>query len=74
VFTAIGLAPANDRFSSVAALDERGYIAADESGKTTTNGIFVAGDCRTKKVRQISAACSDGAACSIAACDYIDRL
>lgn len=74
VFTAIGLAPANDRFSNVAALDERGYFAADESGITSTKGIFVAGDCRTKRVRQISAACSDGAWCSVAAGEYLDSL
>lgn len=73
VFTAIGLAPQNDRFSNVAKIDERGYFDADESGVTGTKGLFVAGDCRSKKVRQISAACSDGAWAAIAACDYIDR-
>lgn len=74
VFTAIGLVPENDKFSEVCDLDERGYFTADESGITKTKGIFVAGDCRTKKVRQISAACSDGAHAAINACDYIDRL
>lgn len=74
VFTAIGLVPENENFADVADIDERGYFAADESGITKTEGVFVAGDCRSKRVRQISAACSDGAHAAINACDYIDRL
>ena len=73
IFTAIGLEPVNGNFTNVAELDKFGYIVADENGDTRTEGIFAAGDCRTKKVRQVSAACSDGACSAIAACNYIDR-
>ena len=70
VFEAIGLAPENDAFKNVAELD-RGYIKSDESCTTSCNGIFTAGDCRTKRIRQIATAVSDGAIAALAACDYI---
>ncbi|MCR5056866.1 MAG: FAD-dependent oxidoreductase [Clostridia bacterium] len=73
IFTAIGLEPVNGPFTGVAETDKWGYLKAGEDGLTQTEGVFVAGDCRTKKVRQVSAACSDGAWCAIAACDFIDR-
>ena len=73
IFTAIGLIPECKAFDNVAELDGRGYIIAGEDCCTKTAGIFVAGDCRTKRVRQVSAACSDGAISSVAACDYIDK-
>ena len=69
-FEAIGLEPENQNFADVAELD-RGYVKADESCTTSTPGVFVAGDCRTKKIRQIATAVSDGAAAALAACDYI---
>ena len=47
------------------------YVAADESCRTKTLGIFVAGDCRTKSVRQLTTAASDGAVAALAACSYI---
>ena len=71
-FVAIGLAPANGRFAGVAALDAAGYIDAGEDTRTSTPGIFAAGDCRRKAVRQITTAAADGAAAAIAACAYID--
>lgn len=61
VFVAIGLEPDNERFRDIVALDEYGYIVADESCKTSCDGIYVAGDTRTKQLRQIITACSDGA-------------
>lgn len=73
IFTAIGLEPVNGPFANVAETDKWGYFSSGEDGLTATEGIFVAGDCRSKKVRQVTAACSDGAGCAIAACDYIDR-
>lgn len=73
IFTAIGLEPVNGPFKDVAETDKWGYLQAGEDGLTRTEGIYVAGDCRTKRVRQVTAACSDGAGCAIAACDYIDR-
>ncbi len=74
IFVAIGQKPENGVFESVAALDENGYIDSDESCLTKTDGLFVAGDCRRKKVRQITTATADGAAAAIAACRYIDGI
>lgn len=72
VFIAIGRVPANDIFSDIVELDANGYIKADESCKTNALGIFAAGDCRTKKVRQLTTAASDGAVAALAAAEYID--
>lgn len=72
VFVAIGLIPQNDAFKNVIELDERGYAVIDESCTAQTDGIFVAGDCRTKKIRQVTTAAADGAIAALAACDYID--
>ena len=74
MFVAIGLVPQNDVFKSVVDLDERGYIIADENCLTSTDGIFVAGDCRTKKIRQVITAAGDGAVSALAACDYSDKI
>ena len=71
LFIAIGQEPDNVAFADVALLDEKGYIRADESCMTETPGIFVAGDCRTKAVRQLTTAASDGAVAALAACAYI---
>ena len=54
-------------------LNDYGYIVSDEACLTDTNGIFVAGDCRTKAVRQITTATADGAVAALAACRYIDN-
>jgi len=72
VFLAVGLIPQNEPFAGVLRLDERGYAQADESCRTPTEGIFVAGDCRSKRIRQVTTAASDGAIAALAACDYID--
>ena len=72
IFVAIGQQPENESFRQAVALDERGYITADESCiPEGENGIFVAGDCRSKSVRQIATAISDGAAASVAVCRYL---
>lgn len=71
LFIAIGQEPDNKGFMDVADLDPAGYVAADESCTTKTPGIFVAGDCRTKVVRQLTTAASDGAVAALAACAYI---
>lgn len=73
MFVAIGLVPQNEEFSDLINLDERGYVASGEDCKTNANGIFVAGDCRTKNIRQVTTAVGDGAVAALAACDYIDR-
>lgn len=74
LFVAIGLIPQNEAFKNVVKLDGRGYAEVDESCETETKGIFVAGDCRTKKIRQVSTAAADGAIAALAACDYVDGL
>ena len=74
VFVAIGQVPDNGAFANVADLDEAGYIVADESCKTRTPGVFVAGDCRTKAVRQVSTAVSDGAIAATNASLYLESL
>ncbi|MBQ9086202.1 MAG: FAD-dependent oxidoreductase [Clostridia bacterium] len=74
LFVAIGQQPENEPFADVAALNEAGYVMADESCLTRTPGIFVAGDCRTKSVRQITTATADGAVAALAACRYIDSI
>lgn len=73
-FVAIGLAPENKAFESLAELDGYGYINSSENCLTKTSGVFTAGDCRTKKVRQIATAVSDGAVAALAACNYIDEM
>lgn len=73
MFVAIGLVPQNEEFSDLINLDERGYVAAGEDCRTSANGIFVAGDCRTKSIRQVTTAVGDGAVAALAACEYIDR-
>lgn len=74
LFVAIGLIPQNEAFKNVVKLDVRGYAEVDESCETETKGIFVAGDCRTKKIRQVTTAAADGAIAALAACDYVDGL
>ncbi|MBE5936238.1 MAG: thioredoxin-disulfide reductase [Lachnospiraceae bacterium] len=72
LFIAIGQVPSNDLFSKIIELDSYGYIVADETCKTSVEGVYVAGDCRTKKVRQLTTAAADGAVSALAACEYID--
>ena len=72
VFVAIGQEPDNATFANVADLDPAGYIVADESCRTKTNGVFVAGDCRTKAVRQVSTAVGDGAVAATNASLYLE--
>lgn len=74
MFVAIGLEPENKNFENVAEIDNRGYIASSEDCLTKTKGIFTAGDCRTKKVRQVTTATADGATAAIEATRYIDSL
>ncbi len=72
VFVAIGLAPENTAFENLAELNEYGYIKSDENCLTKTEGVFVAGDCRTKAVRQIATATADGAVAALKAVEYVD--
>lgn len=70
IFIAIGQAPDNAIFSEIINLDEKGYVIADETCKTNLEGIFTAGDCRTKKIRQLTTAASDGSVAALAACEW----
>ena len=74
VFVAIGQIPDNKAFANLVDLDKEGYIIADESCKTKTDGLFVAGDCRTKAVRQVITAVSDGGIAATNASLYIESL
>ena len=73
VFLAIGLVPENGAFAEWADLDERGYFKPSDIVNTKTPGIFVAGDCCQKTLRQVTTACSDGAYAAIRACDYLQK-
>ena len=73
VFVCIGSTPQNALFEKFVELDDYGYIISGEDCKTKTGGIFVAGDCRQKGVRQLTTAVSDGTYAALAACAYIDR-
>lgn len=71
LFVAIGQMPQNAPFTDFVELDENGYIKAGEDCKTSTPGIFAAGDCRTKTVRQLATAAADGAAAALAALEFL---
>ena len=72
LFVAIGLIPENEPFKDLADLNSYGYFDTDEQCITKTPGIFVAGDCRSKRVRQLTTAVADGATAALAACQYIN--
>jgi len=63
--------PQNEDFADIITLDERGYVVSDENCLTNLEGIFVAGDCRQKKIRQVATAAADGAVAALAACEYL---
>lgn len=69
VFIAVGQVPDNERFRSIVELDEKGYIVAGEDCRTGADGIFAAGDCRTKSVRQLVTAAGDGAVAGLGAAE-----
>ena len=66
LFIAIGMEPHNEAFEELVDLDDAGYIIAGEDCKTKTPGVYVAGDCRTKTVRQLTTAAADGTVCGLA--------
>lgn len=71
VFVAVGTTPQSSLIKELVKLDADGYVIADESGLTSANGIFAAGDVRTKKLRQIVTAVSDGANCAFSVEQYL---
>ncbi len=74
VFVAVGQTPDNKVFEGLVKLDSAGYVEAGEDCLTSAEGIFVAGDCRTKKVRQLTTAASDGSVAAAGAVEYINRM
>ncbi len=74
LFVAIGLIPENEPFKDLCDLNSYGYFDTDEQCLTKTPGIFVAGDCRSKYIRQMTTAVADGAVAALAACRYINGL
>lgn len=74
LFVAIGLIPENEPFKELADLNSFGYFDSDEQCTTKTPGIFVAGDCRSKFIRQVTTAAADGTIAALAACRYINEL
>ena len=73
LFIAIGLIPENSPFASLADLNQYGYFASGEDCLTRTPGVYVAGDCRSKSIRQLTTACADGAVAALAACRYVNE-
>jgi len=72
-FLAVGLSPENEGFAEHAELNQWGYFDSAEDCRTKTEGLFVAGDCRSKRIRQVVTAASDGAVAAMAACMYLDQ-
>ncbi len=73
IFAAVGQIPSSSIFGGLIDIDEYGYIIAGEDCKTSSEGIFAAGDCRTKQVRQLVTAAADGAVAGIAAAEYVRK-
>ena len=73
LFIAIGLIPENGPFADLADLNDYGYFASGEDCLTRTPGVYVAGDCRSKSIRQLTTACADGAVAALAACRYVNE-
>jgi thioredoxin reductase (NADPH) len=71
IFVAIGIHPSTDLFLDIVDCDENGYVIANENGETSTPGIFVAGDSRKKRLRQIVTAVADGANAVTAVTDFL---
>ena len=71
LFVAVGMMPQAALLSGLVELDASGYVVADETGKTSLPGFFVAGDVRTKKLRQVVTAAADGANAAVAAAEYL---
>ncbi len=73
LFISIGQEPNNAPFTNLVAMDRMGYIIGNEFCQTNVPGIYVAGDCRTKTIRQLTTATADGSISAIYACSYVDE-
>ena len=74
VFVSVGRKPATELVNEQLDLDASGYIVADESTKTNISGVYAVGDVRTKKLRQIVTAVSDGAIAAHEAEEYLAEI
>lgn len=74
LFVAVGQVPDSSAFAELLDLDAEGYLIAGEDCRTSCEGIFAAGDCRTKQVRQLATAAGDGAVAGLAAVQYIQSF
>ena len=72
MFISIGMDAQNEIVKSILPLNDKNYIVS-EDGNTNHNGIFVAGDCREKKLRQLTTAVSDGAIAATLAIKYLEK-
>lgn len=74
LFAALGRLPDTELLTGLAALDENGYVFTDEKmAVPETPGLFAAGDCRIKSVRQLTTAISDGTVAAVSACTYLKK-
>ncbi|HJJ93097.1 MAG TPA: FAD-dependent oxidoreductase, partial [Methanocorpusculum sp.] len=73
LFLAVGTEPENEPYKAVTEQNNFGYIVSDENCRTGRDGIYVAGDCRTKTYRQVATAIADGATAALNACRYLDQ-
>ncbi len=73
-FEYIGQIPATDCFRGLGVLNAAGYVEADEQMRTKVPGIYAAGDCIVKNLRQVITACADGAIAAQSAAHYIQNL
>lgn len=71
-FVAVGMQPQTECLKDVVELDDSGYIVADETGVTSAQGFFAAGDVRTKALRQVVTAVADGANAAVLAAEYLN--
>lgn len=74
VFIAVGIHPNTELYQGLVEMDEQGYVLADESCKTTVDGIYAAGDIRKKALRQIITAVADGANAVTSAQNYLNKV
>ena len=74
LFVAIGHEPDLAAFAPLLSLNQAGYALSGEDCLTPTPGLFVAGDCRAKSVRQVTTAAADGSVAALAACSYLDAV
>ncbi|MBE7031933.1 MAG: thioredoxin-disulfide reductase [Ruminococcaceae bacterium] len=72
-FVAVGQIPQNDIFKGLIAIDDGGFISSGENCLTNKKGIFVAGDCRNKNVRQLTTAVGDGSVAALAAVSFVSE-